>query len=111
MAGKNGQKLNSSIEQTVRSYRQVLGEAGLPIDKILVFGSQAKGTARQWSDVDVAVVSSEFGRDYHNDLLRLLELRENISLAIEPHPMTPEELQDPWSSFASEVRKYGIPVD
>lgn len=111
MAGTNDKKLNKEVEDLVRSYRQVLEEAGVAVEKLIVFGSQAKGTAKEWSDIDVAVVSSDFGNDYHDEGVRLMRLRRSGSLAIEPHPLTPEDLDDEWDSFAHEVREYGIPVE
>ena len=32
----------------------------VPVQKMILFGSQAKGKAHQWSDVDLLIVSSKF---------------------------------------------------
>lgn len=48
----------ASIIQDVRKYIAVLRENGISVDKALLFGSWARGTAREESDVDVALVSS-----------------------------------------------------
>ena len=32
----------------------------LPVQKMILFGSQAKGKAHQWSDIDLLVVSNKF---------------------------------------------------
>jgi len=37
-----------------------LRESGLEVEKLILFGSQAKGTAREDSDIEVAVVSPDF---------------------------------------------------
>lgn len=111
MVRKNPNKLKQEVEKAVREYRETLQSAGLKVDELVVFGSQAKGTAHEWSDIDVAVVSPDFGIDYHQDLIRLMELRDRGFLAIEPHPLTPEDLNNEWDALAREVRKYGIPVE
>jgi predicted nucleotidyltransferase len=32
------------------------------VDQAILFGSHARGTADEWSDVDLAVISPDFGR-------------------------------------------------
>lgn len=108
---RTGRELKPDVERTVREYCRVLINAKLSLDQVLVFGSQANGTARADSDIDIAVVSSNFGKDYHEELGYLLKLRRSVSLLIEPHPFHPDDLNDRWSTLASEVREYGIPID
>jgi len=44
--------------------RSALQSHGLRVEKLVLFGSQARGTAREDSDLDVAVVSPDFaGKD------------------------------------------------
>lgn len=104
-------KLNPETLRIARQYRHALDGAGIKIDDFLVFGSQAKGNAQPMSDIDIAVVSSQFSRDYSSERVRLMRLGNKISLAIEPHPFHPDDLNDRWSTFAQEVKKYGIQVN
>ena len=69
------------------------------------------GTHRRESDIDLAIVSPTFGKDYHAELGRLLRLREEVSLLIEPHPFHPDDLADRWSTLAQEVRTRGIRLE
>lgn len=85
-------------------------DAAVPVRQLLVFGSTAKGTRRRTSDIDLAVISPAFGRNYHRELMKLLKLRAGVSYDIEPHPFHPRDLKDRWDPLASEVRKHGIPV-
>lgn len=94
----------------IRVYERALRRARIPVKRLILFGSRAKGTNRWDSDIDLAVVSPRFGRDYHRELVRLMSLRTEQTLDIEPHPMHPDDLNDRWSTFAHEVKKYGIPV-
>ena len=48
-------ELNEAIEQFV-----ALLEKGLRIEVIILFGSHAKGNAREDSDIDLAVISPDF---------------------------------------------------
>ena len=49
-------------KEVVRFFSACLKEEGLKISKIIVFGSQAKGTATGESDIDIVIVSEEFRR-------------------------------------------------
>lgn len=112
MARRSTHQLTPAVLDRVHRYRRNLRAAGIPITTLIVFGSRAKGTARPDSDIDLAVVSPRFGRDYFREGVRLLRLRRRGELLdIEPHPMHPDDLNDRWSTFAYEVKTYGIPVE
>jgi len=44
----------------IKSYLEVLKRKGIPIQKVYLFGSQAKGTARNDSDIDLLIISPVF---------------------------------------------------
>ena len=94
----------------IQRYKRALKNAGIAVEKIIVFGSQAKGTALPMSDIDIAVVSSDFGKDYQDEAVRLMHIRTRDILEIEPHPFHPDDLNDRWSSLANEITKHGIHV-
>jgi uncharacterized protein len=90
--------------------RQALLAQGLRIEKLVLFGSQAKGTAREESDIDVAVVSPDF-RD--KDIFDRVDMTakagsDTIMKFIVPLDLvmlTPEEYESrstPIASFAHE---------
>lgn len=101
--------ITSSISKIVREYGNVVAQS-IPVDKIIVFGSQAKGKAGDESDIDVCVVSPKFGKDWFEESLTLDRLTDNISTKIEAHPMSPRDLENKYDTLASEIRKYGIDV-
>lgn len=104
-------KLNPEIIKQVRNYLVAVRSAGIPVEQVFVFGSQAKGTARPDSDIDVAIISPSFGKDYFNERVKLMNLRRSRkNYGIEPHPMHPDDLNDKWSTFVDEVKTWGIPV-
>ena len=88
--------LADTPENLIKKYRLVLAEAGIPVDKIILFGSYAKGTSKSWSDVDVCVVSPLFGKNGYDERVRL-----------EPHPYNAKDLADPWDPLAYEIRTNG----
>jgi len=49
-----------AVLDTVRTYLDAVRAEGIPVERAIVFGSQARGTANEWSDIDLVVVSSVF---------------------------------------------------
>ena len=49
-----------SVLETVRTYLEAVRAEGISVERAIVFGSQVKGTANEWSDIDLVVVSAAF---------------------------------------------------
>jgi len=103
--------LSDTPQQLLQKYRQALVHAGIPVQKMILFGSYAKGKAKPWSDLDVCVVSPIFGKKPFNEMSRLAELTIPIDTMIEPHPYNEKDLADPWDPLAAEIRKYGKVIE
>ena len=52
--------------------------------KVVLFGSYAKGTYTQNSDIDVAVIVDEIHGDFLEETQGLYKIRRKIDLSIEP---------------------------
>jgi len=77
------------------------------IDAIILFGSYAKGTNTENSDIDIAVVSSDI-KDRVEDMAKLMKLRRAIDLRIEPHPIKTEEFRKNETPFIDEIIRTGV---
>lgn len=99
--------LTDTPEHLIKKYYTVLVRAGIPVTKLILFGSYAKGTAKPWSDVDVCVVSPIFGKNRYDEGVRLAKLTSSVETLIEPHPYSPEGLNDRYDPLASEIRAHG----
>jgi predicted nucleotidyltransferase len=75
------------------------------VTKVILFGSYAKGTAREDSDIDVAVVFKSIDGDYLDVITRLSKIRRDVEHRIEPVAL--EELNDQ-SGFLKEITKSGV---
>lgn len=102
MAGKK------NITKIVARFAELLSRE-IRLETIILFGSYASGRDRKDSDIDLAVVSSDFGKKNEmEEMTYLLKKAHEIDLNIEPHPFTPRELKCPHrSSFAYEVLRTG----
>jgi predicted nucleotidyltransferase len=90
--------INIFLKEIQKKYR---------IDNAYLYGSFAKGTFNKWSDIDIAIVSSDFSGDLFEDRLALMRLASTIDDRIEPRPFKTEffNRNDP---LADEVQKNGI---
>lgn len=102
-------QIDPQILNLVQRYKKIV-EKKIPVQQMIIFGSQVKGTAKPYSDIDVAVVSPRFGQDCVADRVELSSHVDKVDLRIEPHPYHPRELHDRWDSLAQEILKYGIKV-
>jgi len=101
-------KIPPSLEEIIQRFLNAVRRR-YRIQAAYLYGSQAKGTATLWSDIDVAVVSSDFSDDLFEERLALMHLAARIDNRIEPRPFKEETFNgnDP---IASEIQKHGLRV-
>lgn len=75
----------------------------------LMFGSFAKGTNSDESDIDIAIVLDSIP-DVFETQIQLLKLRRDIDLRIEPHPFRSEDfsINDP---VVNEILNTGVKIN
>ena len=82
-------KVNALIIDTVKRFLSKLKEQGIHIESAYIFVSYVKGTENAWSDIDVAVISSDITDDRLEDgqieedlqngkAERILRFQENV---------------------------------
>lgn len=81
----------ASIINLIKEYITRLKEHNISVEKVLLFGSIMKGTSREDSDIDIAVISSSFKGDRYSDRRLIVPLRRGIDSRIEPIPFTPDD--------------------
>ena len=80
--------VEKSVAIIVRKYLHNLIQQGVPVAYGVVFGSQARGDASQWSDIDLLVVSPRFDRDrQRTDINLLWRVAARTDSRIEPVPV------------------------
>jgi len=96
------------ITDIAKQYVKSVKRSGVPISNAYLFGSYAKGNPRKDSDIDICIVSDQFGDDYIDEAVKLRVISFDVDNRIEPVPFTTLDLNDKYSSLASEIKKYGI---
>lgn len=107
MAKKN---LIPAINKIINRYRQTMMAQGIPVQKLILFGSYAKNNATTASDIDLCIVSPIFGKSRFDERVRLSQIATQVSDLLEPHPYNLTDLNNQWDPLAVEIKKYGIVV-
>ncbi|MCI5131635.1 MAG: nucleotidyltransferase domain-containing protein [Candidatus Electrothrix sp. EH2] len=77
----------------------------MAFDKMMLFGSYARGTQREDSDVDVAIIVDEMEGDYFSTRPLLWRIRREVDDRIEPVLL---ETKHDQGGFLKEIIKNGI---
>ena len=101
----------NNVNAIAQKYVQNIKNSGVPILNAYLFGSYAKGNHHKDSDIDICIVSNNFGNDYIKESVNLRKFAFEIDSRIEPVPFTPDDLNDKYSTLASEIKKYGILIN
>lgn len=88
----------------LKTYKQLLKQQ-MSFDKMILFGSYAKGNQRNDSDVDVAIIVDELQGDYFSTRPLLWRVRREVDDRIEPFIL---EMKHDESGFLEEIMKTGI---
>lgn len=93
------------VRKLVEEYAKLVTN-NMIVNKIILYGSYARGDYRKDSDIDVAVVvpRSSLSKNILDDMAKLFKLRRSISIDIEPILLIDE--QDS-SGFLESISKYG----
>jgi len=99
-------EINALAIKLAKKFIIYLHNQGIKIDSAYIFGSYAKGTEHEWSDIDVAVISPDFSDDRFEERIHLMKLSHDIDSRIEPVPFRPETFIDE-DPLAWEIKKTG----
>lgn len=91
-----------------KRYLAEVRRLGISVDRAYLFGSFAKGKVWEGSDLDVCVISNDFGTDYHHDKMRLNQAALKVNPRIEPVAYSPVDFDNKYDSLVDEVKRFGI---
>lgn len=79
------------------------------VTAVILFGSYAKGTENENSDIDIAVISDDFD-DIYDAMAVLMGMTWDTDARIEPHPIKKKDYDEVSNYFVKEVINTGIKV-
>ncbi len=104
-------RIPKKVITVVQGYAKRLAEKDkLPIKKVIIFGSYAKGKPHKWSDVDVCVISPKFKSGF--EALQFLLIRRNeqeVMAGLEPVGFSDKDFKE-GSSLIQEIKKTGVRI-
>ncbi|MCD6219770.1 nucleotidyltransferase domain-containing protein [Candidatus Calescamantes bacterium] len=99
-------KRTQKIKKIIERYKKELRKIGIIPQKIILYGSYAKGCPREDSDIDLIVISENFKGMNLRERLEILGLASGRILEpIEALGYTPEEIEHKEESFLEEILK------
>ena len=100
--------INKEILNSINEYVKEI-KKHYNITTIILFGSYAKGTYNENSDIDIAVVSEDF-EDIYDCMAKLMGMTWDIDARTEPHPIRKKDYEEANDYFIQEIVDTGIKV-
>ena len=100
-------KTEAEVRAIINRYVDFLAKE-LNVKRVILFGSYARDTATEDSDIDIAIESPDFGDNYVKDWQKLYRCvwRSGVEPIIEPRPLHPGIN----SMINEEIEKNGIVI-
>lgn len=101
-------KIPSEVMNVIDDFIKLLQEENIKIEKVILFGSYAKGTQRKDSDIDLAIISPDFKEEDCIKNMTLLLCKANLlKVDIQTIPFSIEEYNEP-KGIMEEILNTGI---
>lgn len=98
----------SDINKIVNSFINLVSNE-FPLNTVYLFGSYANGTAKEYSDVDLAIVSDKFEGSRFFDKQKLNKYILRTSIDLEIHPFKTEDFTED-NPFVKEILQTGLRI-
>jgi predicted nucleotidyltransferase len=103
--------VTQEIREIINKFVEAVMSRGIHVDKAILYGSYATGKEGEDSDLDVAVISSDFGRDRYKEGTMLMKLAWRIDPRLHPVPFSAESFaHDTWIPLVHEIKTHGVEV-
>jgi len=87
-------KATPELKRVVKRYRAQLEKMGIRPTRVLLYGSQARGTAHEGSDIDLIVISGDWEKYNQRQRLELLGVAAaRILEPVQAQGFTPNEIK------------------
>lgn len=98
--------VEATVLKSVRAYLAALKARGIDAECAVVFGSQARGTAHAWSDIDLLVVAPQFDDMRDRSGINLLwHIAARVDSRIEPIACGSRQWREDDSSAVIEIAR------
>jgi predicted nucleotidyltransferase len=103
--------VNPEIRAIIIKYITLLTQQGITVEKAILFGSFVSGDIHSGSDLDLAIISPDFGKDRYEEGKRLFQMAWRIDPRLEPVPISSASYEnDTWLPLIYAIRQNGIEI-
>ncbi|MBX3042815.1 MAG: nucleotidyltransferase domain-containing protein [Candidatus Kapabacteria bacterium] len=99
---------NKAIDLVKKLVEQI-EQSQIKIVEAFLFGSYAKGTYNEWSDIDVALISDDFVGNRFLDLKKIAGATLKTSIDIQPHTFRKNDFNSD-NPIVEEILRSGIKI-
>lgn len=94
-------KISPEVRAIIDEYLKKLDENHIHIKEALLFGSQVKGRADKWSDIDIALVSDDFEGNRYEDKNKIRKITLSVNPMLSPLPFRTSDFseKDPFVKY------------
>jgi len=103
--------VKAGIVEKIKRFIEVIERQNIKVAKAVLYGSQVNGKTYEYGDIDVAIVSADFGNDRYEEGTKLFELAYKIDPRIEPVPISLRSYEeDTWVPLIYEIRTKWVEI-
>ena len=93
-----------------RLKKAIQKQKDIRLHHVFLFGSVARNTSHEWSDIDVAVVCDRFNLSKVKEVRMLYALLPERDVRMSLVILHPDEMENKYSTIAGEIKKDGVEV-
>jgi len=104
-------RIPKKIIRVVKDYaKRLADEERLRVEKVVIYGSYARGKARRWSDIDVCIISPRFKNPFEAiGFLLTRRTKKEVMAGLEPIGFTKKDFRE-GSSLIEEIKRTGVEI-
>ncbi|MFX0196087.1 MAG: nucleotidyltransferase domain-containing protein [Candidatus Hodarchaeota archaeon] len=103
--------VDTEVRQIIKRFVDTLAKKGIRIDQVVLYGSYASGNVHADSDIDIAIISPDFGKDRFEEGKLLLQTAWRIDPRLQPVPISSEAFErNTWVPLLHEIKEKGIQI-
>ena len=103
--------VEEKIKKIIHQFINVLTNKGIRIDQVILYGSYASGNMKTYSDIDLAIISPDFGNDKYEESKLLLQTAWRVDPRLQPVPISSESFKkNTWIPLIHQIKASGIEI-
>lgn len=104
--------VDPKIRNIILKFIKAVTANGVRIERVVLYGSYVSGKTHAGSDLDLAIISPDFGKDRFEEGKMLHRIAWRIDPRIEPIPISSNSYEnDTWIPLIDEIRNKGIEIE